>query len=278
MRFDLLQYPSLKLYKPHLSLLSARLSHHQNNSKMAQNSIRRLLTCSELPQVTYSMHLGFIASLGGSDSPLKPLGAINDLHALATRNGHQSIAHLTTALRLHTLVQAGEWDQVPDVLKDAESDFYFDSAAPATVASGSRTPLETVLLIHVLIMAVVFHTYAGDSTQAVARLKALHELLDCGGMEAFGPQGILEVAFPGTNSQPLFLQMTHPRVIYVLGFLVSSVAKRDPVGRKPKRRVFATEGLGVLEREMKKEFLGMCPSSAIILLKLRSSSSEMGFT
>lgn len=223
---------------------------------MAQNSIRRLLTCSELPQVIYSIHLGLIASLENPDSQSKPLDAIQDLHVMATRNGHRDIALLATTLRLRTLVQACQWDQVPDALQAAESAFNLDPSASITVAS--RTPLEIVLLIHFLIIAVVFQTYAGDSTQAVAWLKALHELLDCGGMDAFGSQGIVEVCFPGTSSQPLFLQMTHPRVIYVLGFLVSSIAKRDPVGRKPKRRVFATEGLGVLERETKLEIAGMC--------------------
>jgi len=38
-----------------------------------------------------------------------------------------------------------------------------------------------------------------------------------------------------------------------MGALVSSVAKRDPVGRKPKRKVFAAEGLAVLNREIEKE-------------------------
>lgn len=42
---------------------------------------------------------------------------------------------------------------------------------------------------------------------------------------------------------------THPRILYVLAFLLSAVAKRDPVGRKPRKGVFAKEGLGVLERE-----------------------------
>ena len=42
-----------------------------------------------------------------------------------------------------------------------------------------------------------------------------------------------------------------------MGFLVSSVAKRDPVGRKPKRKVFAAEGLLVLEREANKVVEGM---------------------
>lgn len=49
--------------------------------------------------------------------------------------------------------------------------------------------------------------------------------------------------------------MTHPRALYLLAFLVSSVSKRNPVGRKPKRKVFATEGLAIAERELKKEIM-----------------------
>jgi len=40
-------------------------------------------------------------------------------------------------------------------------------------------------------------------------------------------------------------------MIFAMGFLVSSVAKRYAVGRKPKRKVIATERLVVLEREAK---------------------------
>lgn len=43
--------------------------------------------------------------------------------------------------------------------------------------------------------------------------------------------------------------LTHPRVLYPLLFLLSAVAKRDPVGRKPKKGVFAREGLAALARD-----------------------------
>ena len=62
-----------------------------------------------------------------------------------------------------------------------------------------------------------------------------------------------QIPFENPKSPSLFIQVTHPRIIFAMGFLVSSVAKRDPVGRKPKRKVFATEGLTVLEREAKQE-------------------------
>ena len=61
--------------------------------------------------------------------------------------------------------------------------------------------------------------------------------------------------FPLTAERTLYVQMTHPRILYLLGFLVSSVSKRNPVGRKPKRKVFATEGLTIAERELKKEII-----------------------
>lgn len=60
-----------------------------------------------------------------------------------------------------------------------------------------------------------------------------------------------QITFP--NSQSLYIQATHPRIVYVLGFLVSSIAKRDPVGRKPKRKVFANEGLLVVDNELREE-------------------------
>jgi hypothetical protein len=57
----------------------------------------------------------------------------------------------------------------------------------------------------------------------------------------------MQIGFP--NSPPLVLQTTHPRILYLLGFLVSATAKRDAVGRKPKRKIFAAQGLSVLEKE-----------------------------
>lgn len=43
--------------------------------------------------------------------------------------------------------------------------------------------------------------------------------------------------------------------MFQLTYLISSISKRDAVGRKPKRKVFAQEGLLVIEKEMKKELL-----------------------
>jgi len=53
-----------------------------------------------------------------------------------------------------------------------------------------------------------------------------------------------------TQPHPLYIAGTHPRVLYVLTCLVSAAAKRDGVGRKPKKKVFAKEGLTVVSAEI----------------------------
>lgn len=52
--------------------------------------------------------------------------------------------------------------------------------------------------------------------------------------------------------------MTHPRVLFLLAFLVSSVAKRDAIGRKPKRKVFAGEGVASWDKEVEQELICEC--------------------
>lgn len=70
---------------------------------------------------------------------------------------------------------------------------------------------------------------------------------------------------PFTNAPPLYYQLTHPRVIYVLGFLVSSLAKRDLMGRKPKKKVFASEGIIAIDKELRKEIAGAFPAFCTIV-------------
>lgn len=64
--------------------------------------------------------------------------------------------------------------------------------------------------------------------------------------------GIVQIALSET-SPPLYIQTTHPRILYTLAYLVSCVAKKDPIGRRPKRKVFAMEGLTAWERELRRE-------------------------
>ncbi|KAG9096797.1 hypothetical protein FS749_007690 [Ceratobasidium sp. UAMH 11750] len=52
---------------------------------------------------------------------------------------------------------------------------------------------------------------------------------------------------PLSGGDKLMVRTTHPRVMFELAFLVSSVSRRDVVGRKPRRMVFAAEGLRATE-------------------------------
>ncbi|KAJ4485686.1 hypothetical protein J3R30DRAFT_3365295 [Lentinula aciculospora] len=156
-----------------------------------------------------------------------------------------------------------------------------------------HTYFERSMALHTLLIGVVFYTYVGRVSDATQRLSHLHALLDAGALRfdkkavststpsssdasptpndsntADAPQtevtsqdtqeiddaacGIVYI--PLSESSPsLYVQTTHPRILYVLAFLVSCVAKKDPVGRRPKRKIFAIEGLSTWERELKKE-------------------------
>lgn len=212
----------------------------------------------------------------------KSLGAIRDLYDLAIRNQHSHVVQLAMVLELRDLVQYGAWTRVGESLKRNERQLnlvFEDNATKQTSShpahSMERTKLETVLIVHVLIIGVIYHTYAGDSTSGHARLKQLHELLDGGALDAFGTSGIVDVNLPHS---PLFrVQVTHPRVIFTLGFLISSISKRDPVGRKPKRRMFANEGMLVVDKELKKEIpCTFLLSVAIRLLHIPSPVPSWG--
>lgn len=216
----------------------------------------------------YTAHLDLISSLSSPIEPNKTLTAIQALQDLAQRNSHKAMVDLATLLRLQTLVNAGLWSDMQNALPPVTS-----VAAPpplATISATQITPdlMNPIVQAHILILMVIYHTYTGSSDQAVATLKELHLLLDSGvvlppssskstpspthqtvdtSTAAAAELGIVEV-FPG-----VWIQSTHPRLLYLLVFLITSVAKRDPVGRKPKKRVFAKEGLSVLERERERE-------------------------
>ncbi|KAF5312032.1 hypothetical protein D9619_002393 [Psilocybe cf. subviscida] len=152
------------------------------------------------------------------------------------------------------------------------------SAPAPTTPPRNYTALEHVLRVHVAMAGALFHTYVGAHGDAQARIKQMHAMLDGEAFAGFGEHGIVEVQLPSTprpstypnthpsthpnaNSKadlktdetPLRIQVTHPRTLLSIGFLVSSVAKRDPTGRKPKRRQFASEGVKVVDNELKKE-------------------------
>ncbi|PCH34372.1 hypothetical protein WOLCODRAFT_113675 [Wolfiporia cocos MD-104 SS10] len=204
------------------------------------------------------------------------LGAVDVLAALSQEKRHRQVALLVRVLRLRVLVAAGMWDQVHKALMDTECAFGL-SYEPCITPRPRKAPqggssqegsqekekekepdafiafedtLEAALVMHVLMMAVIFFTHVGDAPEASPRLSHLHALLDSGVLERF-PDGMLEIAFP--NDPPLIVQVTHPRILLMLAFLVSATAKRDAVGRKPKRKVFASTGLSVWDTEISRE-------------------------
>ncbi|KAF8621735.1 hypothetical protein AX15_007535 [Amanita polypyramis BW_CC] len=250
------KHPSLRLYKPHLSLLSARIAYyHQNNTKHAAQIVRRLLNTllpSDPPHIVYTAHLALI-SYSETESCTKVFDLIQKFRTLATNNGHGNIELLAQVIRLRVLLREELWPLVGTSLKDAEEASHMNFEAVDAVSSQATEEAEAVmaLRLHLLIMGVVYYTYTGDIENSSSRLTRLHELLDKGALKKLGPSGTVE--FPLQGEKPLHVQMTHPRVLYLLAFLVSSASKRNPVGRKVKRKVFATEGLAIVERELRKE-------------------------
>lgn len=213
-----MQHPALQPYAPHLTRLSARLAQYQGNPRFAVHALQRGLPFSGLPHAVLTAHLALVQNT----APLsKRLAALSALPPAA--------GHLAHVIRLHLLLIHGAWTQVPAAL-----------AAYDTVP----TPNQPSLHAHFLALAVLAHTYAGDADAATCRLTALHALIDAGGADL--ESAVLEVPFD--NSPPLYIAQTHPRVMHALIFLVSAAAKRDAVGRKPRKAVFAKEGLAVLAR------------------------------
>ena len=207
--------------------------------------------------------------------------AIGDLQEVALRNSHPDIVSLTMVLELRDLLQGGIWTTLLEVLKKTEDHLNISStlecegsssppaagspAVKSTAPCLGLTNLQTVLMVYTLVIGILFFTYVGDSTSAQSRLKKLHEMLDGGAIDAFGESGIVKVDFPDSPLSSLEVQVMHPRLLLSLGFLVSSVAKRDPVGRKPKRKLFANEGVLTIERELREE--PSCGSRKIPALK-----------
>lgn len=232
-----------------MTRLSAQLATHQQNPRLAQNILKKILNnfivTSDPLHVQYSAHLAYIHSLSNS-SDNKSIGAIREFRDLASRNNHTDVALFATVLELRDLVHNGVWNRVGASLAGVEKALNLLAETPV-----ANSNIQKALIIHILIIGISYYTYIGDYVNSQSRIKKLHEMLDGGALEALGSSGIVEIELP--NSLPLRVQVTHPRVLYTLGFLVSSISKRDPVGRKPKRRLYAEEGVLTVDRELKKE-------------------------
>jgi hypothetical protein len=139
------------------------------------------------------------------------------------------------------------------------------------------------LRAHVLFLGIALFTHLGNAESTAKRLTRLHAILDAGLLEnenescfcgmrtaeslrravptvdKLGAKEeeevedtcpctrsfVLPVPLSGSTGakDSLMVRTTHPRVMFELAFLVSSISRRDVVGRKPRRMVFAAEGL-----------------------------------
>ncbi|KAG6829043.1 hypothetical protein H0H92_005874 [Tricholoma furcatifolium] len=306
------RHPALRLYTPHLTILSARLAQrHQSNSKFAAHTLRRLLTSLDgstttsasnvPPHISFNTHIELIHSLActAEDENMRPestgssfgkcLAAVqamqiaaSALDSNASENEPNLVVLFTLVLKLQLLIRHGVWNSVSDALTEAEKAFdaydarihpvHKDPSSQGlsineteandpgptvcSVGSGgqSLSPVPGTLRTHLLILGVLFHTYAGDAQAATERLRTLHALLDTGILESKSPKkdgslddDIIEIPFPIPHTYPLRIRITPARILHAVAFLLSAVAKRDAVGRAPKKGVFAKAGLELRE-------------------------------
>ncbi|KDQ51183.1 hypothetical protein JAAARDRAFT_41451 [Jaapia argillacea MUCL 33604] len=247
-------------------------------------TINNLCTPTKTPSQSQSHSPSSLLSVQYSNQDLHTaLSTISDLQDLSNVKKHEDVTLLSHVLRLRVLVLAGMWESVPDALKVCEEALRLSyqpslgtpkpsnpnpqpsqsSQHPSSSAPPIPTPptppqqfpvfkgvFEGAMAIHTLVMAVVFFTHIGNSPEASPRLTHLHILLDSGILNKC-VNGIVDIKFP--SSPALSIQITHPRILHFLTFLVSSVSKRDPVGRKPKKRIFAAEALRIWDAEVAKE-------------------------
>ncbi|KAF9236547.1 hypothetical protein BU15DRAFT_49857 [Melanogaster broomeanus] len=147
------------------------------------------------------------------------------------RDVHNSAS---TQSQLQSNATAPHLDNIPEASSPKD--------ASPTQRPKANDALTLSLTAHVLILGTMYHTHTGCARSVEPRLASLHTLMDSGTLVG-GPNadGLVEIPLPGHGSVPL--RTTHPRILFLLTFLLSAVAKRDPVGRRPKKRVFAKCGV-----------------------------------
>ncbi|KAI9069691.1 hypothetical protein FKP32DRAFT_1586700 [Trametes sanguinea] len=215
--------------------------------------------------------------------PASPQPSLQDVHAAlaitqemedrAVSEKHNNVAILARVLRARIFVAAGMWSDVCEALQRAEAALGLSyeptsTPKPRKPAKGDpqtqtqqpppapeqfimfENPFEAAMAVHLLMLSIVYYTHSGAAAEVSPRLSHLHALLDSDVLDKF-LEGHVEIVFPVGPS--LVVQVTHPRILFLLAFLVSSASKRDAVGRKPKRKVFAVEGLTTWETEAARE-------------------------
>ena len=221
------QHPSLRIYRVHLTLLSAKLSASKptHNPRFGRAVLRRLtatLDPTDPPHIIYAALLATISHLSPYATPNPSpqslhdthaaLAAVDDLLERATRDNHTPVVLLAHVLRLRIVVIAGLRDSVAPALTQAENalgvaypaastpDDTRTSQYPATSAACQNSQpvifpvaFDAFMAIHTLIFGVVFHTQVGNAAEAFVRLTHLHALLDANVLQR-APHGIVTVS------------------------------------------------------------------------------------
>ncbi|KAF8890107.1 hypothetical protein BD779DRAFT_1671467 [Infundibulicybe gibba] len=255
---------ALLIAQKHQSLQWLRLiSHSSQQPSLASPTYQ--------PYTIYSAHLHLIGLHIHTSDHSNAVACAVRLHTTALAQGWTDEAILLAqVVHLRVLVHFGVWEDVDGILQqvegalgmefesqknsnadDAETGSQVTVQTPVGLGAQKITveglgTVKTMLAIHTLLLGVVYHTYAGSAEKTNTRLKLLHELLDGGALNLEG-DGHIQI-YLAPNTPCLHFSPTPPVVFYALAFLATSAAKRDPVGRNPKRRVFAVEGLNVMKR------------------------------
>ncbi|KAF9235318.1 hypothetical protein BU15DRAFT_78151 [Melanogaster broomeanus] len=271
------KHPSLRLLRHHLSLLNAHFSFQSNNAKFSRALLQRLIASfmpSDPPSIVYEAHLALITQL--TSAPRQP--------TTTSTPGNRKPG----VPRISVLVMAGMWDPVGDALGATERALCLalndgedlkhpkgqesheakqptpeaNSVKDASPTQGPKATeaLTLSLTAHVFILGTIYHMHAGYARSVEPHLATLHTLVDSGTLVGgTNADGLVEIPLPGHGS--VHLRTTHPRILFLLTFLLSTVAKRDPVGRRPKKWVFAE--CGVTQCRERREVLLWASWSAV---------------
>ncbi|KAJ7683529.1 hypothetical protein B0H17DRAFT_31447 [Mycena rosella] len=282
-----LKYPTLASYTPYINRLSARAApqrarqllrpapstfganiggttaYYYTHLAWVDHLLQALLYPPPLPTKSA------LKSVKPNATPIKSTAAardkeiVRDLGALRAALSpllsalHVNVALLARVIELRALIALGRWTEVGVALHNAEAavGIVFPAADPAsdtTLAPPLYTasPFHAALVVHVLFLAVVWFGYSASGESGGGGV--YNGKCRPAGFRGLETEGVLEVPLD-PSTPPLYIRTTHPRVLYALGYLISAVAKRDLAGRKPKRKTFIVEGLGVVSREAGRE-------------------------
>jgi hypothetical protein len=189
------------------------------------------------------------------------------LRNFANKQGDHDVSLLADVTQLKILVDCERWDDAQAALKAIG-----EKLSLACLSGGEMSdnpdllpkvvyPFKAAMVVYALVLGTLYYTQVGAAKNSACTLTCLHSILDQGALEKF-PDGCISVSilkdFTSLPQQqqitvnrgpPLLIEVSHPRTLLQLAFLVSSVSKRDCVGRRPRRKVFAEEGILVGDRE-----------------------------